>query len=103
MGDAAVDRVADARLRLVCERVDGVLPLHRRKIVEQLGDVAGTKDTVHTSKLRWVVWREVGREDASLGALAPTSPILRITFLNKPCLAWLSASTSFAPSFDPVV
>jgi hypothetical protein len=71
VGDASVDGVAEARVGLVGERVDGILPLHVRELVEELGDVAGAEHPVHVGELGWVVGREVGREHAPPRALAP--------------------------------
>ena len=69
--DAAVDGVSEAHVGLVGERVDGVLALVGVELVEDLGHVAGAEDAVHAGELGRVVGREVGREDASLRALAP--------------------------------
>jgi hypothetical protein len=71
VGHASVDGVAEARVGLVGERVDGILPLRVRELVEELGDVAGAEHPVHVGELDRVVGREVGREHAPPRALAP--------------------------------
>ncbi|GJM95917.1 hypothetical protein PR202_ga12710 [Eleusine coracana subsp. coracana] len=70
VGDAAVDGVAEPRVRLVRQRVHGVLPLRVGQLVEQLRHVAGAEHAVHVGELGGVVGREVGREHAPLRALA---------------------------------
>ena len=68
--DAAVDGVSEAHVGLVGERVHGVLALEGVELVQQLGHVAGAKDTVHVHELLRVVRWEVGREHAVRLALA---------------------------------
>jgi hypothetical protein len=70
VGHAAIDGVADARVGLVRQGVYGVLPLQLVQVVEELRDVAGAEDAVHARELARIVGREVGREHASLRALA---------------------------------
>ena len=71
MGDAAVDGVAEARLRLVADGDDGVEALVRGDLEEELGHVAGAEHLVHRREVRRALLRvEVGREDAPAHALA---------------------------------
>lgn len=66
--DAAVDRVAEAGVGLVGERIDGVLALGGVELVEDLGHVAGAEYLVDVGELLGLVRGEVGREHALLGA-----------------------------------
>jgi len=68
--DAPIDGVAEPHVRLIGERVHGVLALVGVQLVEDLGDVAGAEDTVHVHELLRVVRREIGREHAVRLALA---------------------------------
>ena len=71
MGDAAVDGVAEAGLRLVADGDDGVEALVRGDLEEELGHVACAEHLVHRREVRRALLRvEVGREDAPAHALA---------------------------------
>ena len=74
--DAAVDGVAEARLGLVGEGLDGVIALGGSELVEELADVAGAEDAVDAGEALWVVRWEVRRENALLRAL-PTQELAR--------------------------
>ena len=63
-GDAAVDGVLDARLRLEDQRSHGVPPLSWRQLQQELAHVARPEDLVHVRKLLRVVGREVWCEHA---------------------------------------
>lgn len=69
--DATVDRVPHARLRLVGEGLDGIVPLVGEELVEKLGDVAGTEDLVDVGELLRLFRWEVGGEDAAGHAFSP--------------------------------
>jgi hypothetical protein len=69
--DAAVHGVAEARVSLVRQRRHGVPALVRRQVAQDRGHVLGAEHAVHVGELARAVRREVGREDATLRALAP--------------------------------
>lgn len=93
VANATVNRVAKPRLGLVSKRIDGIFSLRRRELVQELGDVARPEDPVHVGELLWLVRREVGREDASLGALAPQE-LARGTWRVRRCHRLRPSSTS---------
>ena len=71
MGDTAVDRVVEARLCLVADGADSIVAFLFRDVIQQLGNVAGTKHLVHHGKVRSSrVLAEVRREDAVAHVLA---------------------------------
>lgn len=69
--DAAVDGVLHAGLRLVGQRVDGVFPLMREHLLQQLAHVARPEDLVHVTELLRLLRREIRREYALRQALPP--------------------------------
>lgn len=63
--DAAVDGIADTHVRLVNERIDGVLALVvGLEVVENLDHVAGAEDAVRVRvcELVWFIGREIRRK-----------------------------------------
>nr|GMC50190.1 serine, glycine, tyrosine and glutamine-rich protein-like [Ipomoea batatas] len=69
--DAAVDGVAEPHVRLVSQRVHGVLALVRLQLVQQLRHVARAEHLVHARELLRLIRREIRREHALRLALPP--------------------------------
>lgn len=69
--DAAVDRVSEAELGLVRQRVHRVLPLGHVEVAEDLGHVAGPEHLVDVGELLRLVRREVRGVHALQRALPP--------------------------------
>lgn len=67
---AAVDGILDTRVGLVSERIDGVLALVHRELVQQLGNIAGAEDLVDIGEFVGLVRGEVGREHTFRRAFA---------------------------------
>jgi len=72
VGDAAIDGVAEAGLRLVGDSDGGLGAVGERQVGEQLGHVAGAEHLVDGGEVRRpLLVAEVWREHAPAHALAP--------------------------------
>ena len=70
MGDTALDRVAEVCLCLVADSDDTVEAFLFRDVIQELGNISGTKHLVHRGKVhRSLVLAEVRRENAVAHAL----------------------------------
>ena len=85
VGDAAVDGVAQPRLRLVGDGDGGLGAVGERQVGEELGHVAGAEHLVDGGEVRRALLvAEVGREHAPAHALAPQE-LARAARRPEPC------------------
>lgn len=72
VGDAAVNRVLEASLRLVGDGERSLRAIGSREVSEELGGIARTKDLMDGCKVCCpLLMAEVGGENAALHALPP--------------------------------
>jgi hypothetical protein len=72
VGEATIDRVEEACMRLIADGGDSIYTLLHGDVVQHLGDATGTKHFVHSGKVhRSLALVEVRRKDAI--AYAPST------------------------------
>lgn len=97
VSNAAVDRISKPGLSLVAYGDDSVEALVDRDVKKKLGDIAGSEDLVHRSKMSSALLRvEVGCKYATQHALPPQK-LARATWASSSSSAAATTSSAASP------